>query len=154
MTRSLSKAPLSESGEVEVLLSEAAKQFGDPRRGILLELRGEILTRGTFLAGSHDVIWVDDRRESLRATLADVRLDLADLSLQSETYVEALRILGEALAADPLLERGWRIKMRTLAMLGDADGVLGAYRACREALGVIDLEPSRATVELARTLRS
>ncbi len=129
MTLSLSKAPVSsESGEVEVLLSEAAKQFGDRRRGILLELR-EILTRGTFLAGSDDVIWVDDRRESLRATLADVRLDLADLSLQSETYVEALRILGEALAADPLLERGWRIKMRTLAMLGDADGVLGAYRA-------------------------
>jgi two-component SAPR family response regulator len=86
--------------------------------------------------------------------LADVRLDLADLALQAESYVEALHLVDEALADDQLLERGWRIRMRTLSMLGDVDGVLSAYRACHEALSEIGLEPSRATTELARHLRS
>jgi DNA-binding SARP family transcriptional activator len=142
-----------ETGELEALVSETALHLGERRRGILLEIRG-VLTRGVFLAGSEDVVWIDDRRERLRSMLADVRLDLADLALQAESYLEALRFADEALVDDPLLERGWRIRMRTLSLLGDGDGVLGAYRACRDALAEIGLEPSRATTELARTLRS
>jgi DNA-binding SARP family transcriptional activator len=143
----------SESGEIEALLSQAALQPGGPRRALLLEMR-DLLSRGAFLAGSEGVVWIDDRRERLRSMLADVRLDLADLALQAESYVEALHLVDEALADDQLLERGWRIRMRTLSMLGDVDGVLSAYRACHEALSEIGLEPSRATTELARHLRS
>jgi hypothetical protein len=44
--------------------------------------------------------------------------------------------------------------MRALSLLGDTDGVLDTYRRCQASLATIGFEPSRATTDLARTLRS
>ena len=81
------------------------------------------------------------------------RLDAAELLLDAGQLVEALSLLRTALERNPLLERGWRLKMRAHGLLGDGDGVLAVYRACREALAEIGLAPSPATTEIARTFR-
>jgi DNA-binding SARP family transcriptional activator len=143
----------TESGEVAALLAEAARHLGERRHALLFDAYA-IVSRGLFLDGSDDVAWVDDCRARQRSTLADVRLDLADHLIGAERYLDALSYVDEALADDPILERGWRLRMQALAMLGDSDGVLVAFRRCRAALAELDLEPSRATMDLVRALRS
>jgi hypothetical protein len=44
--------------------------------------------------------------------------------------------------------------MRALGLPGDDDGVLAAFRARREALAELGLEPSNATTSLAQNLRA
>jgi len=43
---------------------------------------------------------------------------------------KSLALVDEALDADPLRERAWRLRMRTLDLLGDVDGVTAAYAGC------------------------
>ena len=85
--------------------------------------------------------------------MSAVQLDAAELLLDAGQLVEALSLLRTALNRNPLLERGWRLRMRAHGLLGDGDGVLTAYRACRDALADIGLTPSTATAEMARTYR-
>lgn len=151
-TLSIEGAMTSESLELEALVAEAAREPGPRRLGVLLDAL-DIASRGTFLAGSNNVLWVDDCRSRIDSVVADIRLDAAELLLDMDQHVEAVSLVEEALAADPLLERGWRLRMRAQGLLGDADGVLAAYRECREALAEIGLEPSRTTTDLARTYR-
>ena len=141
-----------ESLELEALLSEAAREAGPGRLGYLLDAL-ELAGRGLFLEGSSDVSWVDDRRARLESVLADARLDAAELLLEGERHLHALALVEEALDADPLRERAWRLRMCTLDLLGDVDGVTAAYAGCVRALADIGLEPSQATIELARALR-
>jgi DNA-binding SARP family transcriptional activator len=150
---SIEGAVTSESLELEALLAEAARDPGPGRLGYLLDAL-DLTRRGLFLEGSSDVLWVDDRRARIESVLADARLDAAELLLEAERYLRALMLLDEVLDADPLLERAWRLRMRTLDLLGDHDGVTAAYAACARALGEIGLEPSGQTQELARALRS
>jgi DNA-binding SARP family transcriptional activator len=149
---SIEGAVTSESIELEALLSEAAREPGPGRLGYLLDAL-ELTRRGLFLEGSSDVLWVDDRRARIERVLADARLDAAELLLEAERHLRALTLVDEALDADPLLERAWRLRMRTLDLLGDKDGVTSAYAACTRALAEIGLEPSAQTRELAQALR-
>lgn len=144
---------LAEAAELEATVAGAARETGLERLNLLLEAvaMGE---RGEFHAGSRDVPWIDDRRERIRGVLTDVRLDAAELMLERDRHLDALEILRDLLAGDPLLERGWRIRMRALSLLGDRDGVLDTYRRCAAALATIGFEPSRQTKELVARLRS
>jgi two-component SAPR family response regulator len=74
-------------------------------------------------------------------------------STLSDRHLDALELVDAALSENPLLERGWRLRMSALAMLGDVDGVGTTYARCRAALAEIGLEPSATTTELAGTLR-
>ena len=65
-----------------------------------------------------------------------------------------LELVDEVLAQDRLVERAWRLRMQALALLGDQDGVVDAFRACRAALDEVGLAPSRGTRELAQRLRA
>lgn len=145
-------AVTSDSIQLDALVSAAALEAGERRLDLLLDAL-EIVRRGLFLDGSRDVPWVDDRRSYYASLAADIRLDAAALLLEADRHLESLVLVDEALAADPLLERGWRLRMTGLGLMGDLDGVTLAYRRCRAALAEIGLEPSRATVEMANTLR-
>lgn len=149
---SVEGAVTSESLELEALLAVAARDPGPVRLGYLLEAL-ELAGRGEFLEGSSDVWWVDDRRARLASVLSDARLDAAESLLDTDQHLRALALVDEVLDADPLLERAWRLRMRTLGLLGDYDGVLAAYAACKNALAEIGVEPSSTTSELARSLR-
>jgi DNA-binding SARP family transcriptional activator len=142
----------SEVAELDTLLLEAAREQGARRRQLLLDALS-LGQRGIFLEGSGNVVWVDERRLRIESLLVDARLDTAELLLEESRFQEALALADEVLEHDRMLERGWRVRMKALGMLGDADGVADAYRRCRAALAEVDLEPSPATLELARQLR-
>ena len=143
----------SETAEFETLRVTAAGTDGPARRALLFEAL-EIARRGVFLQGSHDVTWVDERRAIIAAWLVDARLDAAATLLDENRLLDVLELVEEVLAQDHLVERAWRLRMQALALLGDQDGVVDAYRACRAALEEVELEPSRGTRELARRLRA
>ena len=149
---SIEGAVTSESLELEALLAEAARDPGSGHLGYLLDAL-DLAGRGLFLEGSGDVQWIDDRRVQIESIVSDARLDAAELLLEAERYLRALALVDEALDADPLRERAWRLRMRTLDLLGDKDGVTAAYAGCARALAEIGLEPSAQTSELARALR-
>ena len=149
---SLAGAVTSEVAELDALIRAAAEADGPTRRALLLDALA-VGARGTFLEGSDDVTWVDERRAAIAAKLVSARLDAAATLLDESRFLEALALADEALAENPLLERGWRLRMRALGMLGDHDGVLDAFRSCSRALELVGLVPARSTVELARTLR-
>jgi DNA-binding SARP family transcriptional activator len=149
---SVEGAVTCESLELDALLAEAARDPGSGRLGYLLDAL-ELAGRGDFLEGSSDVRWIDDRRARLASIVSDVRLDAAELLLDAERHLRALALVDEALDADPLLERAWRLRMRALGLLGDYDGVTAAYAQCVAALAEIGLAPSSTTSELARSLR-
>lgn len=142
----------SEVAELEVLLREASVARGATRRALLFDAL-EFGERGEFLDGSRDVRWVDDRRAAIESLLAGARLDAADLLVGEGRYLEALTLVDQALERNELLERGWRLRMQVVGMLGDGDGVVDALRRCRAALAEVDLEPSSVTLDLARRLR-
>jgi DNA-binding SARP family transcriptional activator len=142
----------SESLELEALLTEAARDPGPGRLGYLLEAL-ELAGQGAFLEGSSNARWIDDRRTRFEAVLDDVRLDAAELLTDADQHLRALALVDEVIDAHPLLERAWRLRMRTLGMLGDYDGVLAAFAGCARALAAIDIEPSSATRQLADRYR-
>ncbi len=141
-----------ESLELETLLGEAAREPGPGRLGYLLEALA-LARRGTFHEGSNEVWWIDDRRARIESQLTDARLDAAEILLDAARYTRSLALVDEVLDADSLVERGWRLRMRGLGLLGDYDGVVAAYAACTAALAAIGLEPARSTTELANSLR-
>lgn len=150
---SLAGAVTSEVAELDALIRAAAVAEGPARRALLLDALA-VGGRGTFLEGSDEITWVDERRAAIASTLAAARLDAAATLLDESRFLEALALADAALEANPLLERGWRLRMRALGMLGDHDGVLDAFRSCSRALEQVGLSPAGATVELARTLRA
>lgn len=149
---SLEGAFSSESAAFEAELAEAAAQDPPRRLSMILAALGTA-QRGVFLAGSVGVAWIDERRAHLEAKMSGARLDAAELMLDTGRHIEALDLLDAAMEADPLLERGWQLRMRAHGLLGDGDGVLAAYRGCVTELARIGLEPSRRTTEIARTFR-
>ena len=150
---SLAGAFTSETAEFETLRDAAAGCDGPARRSLLFEAL-EIGRRGVFLQGSRNVSWIDERRARIAAWLVDVRLDAAATLLDENRHLDVLELVDEVLTHDRLLERAWRLRMQALALLGDQDGVVDAYRACRAALGEVELAPSRGTRELAQRLRA
>ena len=150
---SLVGAFTSETAEFETLRAAAAGTDGPARRALLFDAL-EIGRRGVFLQGSRDVRWADERRAWIAAQLVEARLDAAATLLDENRLLDVLELLDEVLAQDRLVERAWRLRMQALALLGDQDGVVDAYRACRSALDELDLAPSRGTRELAERLRA
>lgn len=150
---SLAGAISSETAEFEALRVAAAATDGPARRSLLFEAL-EIGRRGVFLQGSHDVRWIDERRARIGAWLVDARLDAATTLLDENRLLDVLELVDEVLDQDRLVERAWRLRMQALALLGDQDGVVDAYRACRSALDELELSPSRGTRELAQRLRA
>ena len=143
----------SETAEFETLRYAAAGVDGLARRALLFEAL-EIGRRGVFLQGSRDVTWVDERRAMIAVWLADARLDAAETLFDENRLLDVLDLVDEVLAQDRLVERAWRLRMKALSLLGDHDGMVDSYRACRAAFGEAGLEPSRGTRELAQRLRA
>jgi DNA-binding SARP family transcriptional activator len=68
-------------------------------------------------------------------------------------YQDARALAEAALRADPFRESAWRLVMRVASVTGDEDGVIDAYRRCRDTLSALGTEPSRSTQQLLGALR-
>jgi DNA-binding SARP family transcriptional activator len=141
----------SESVRFEALLTQAARLQGAERLAALQEAL-VLFDRGPYLRGVQ-AAWVDDRREQLETLAGDARVEAAQLAFNAGRYQDARALAEAALSADPFRESAWRLVMRVASVTGDEDGVIDAYRRCRETLSALGTEPSRSTQQLLGALR-
>jgi DNA-binding SARP family transcriptional activator len=141
----------SESVHFEALLTEAARLQGTERLAALQEALA-LFDRGPYLRGVQ-APWVDERRERLEALAGDARVEAAQVAFNAGRYQDARALAEAALRADPFRESAWRLVMRVASVTGDEDGVIDAYRRCRDTLSALGTEPSRSTQQLLGALR-
>jgi DNA-binding SARP family transcriptional activator len=141
----------SESVRFEGLLTEAARLQAPERLAALQEALA-LFDRGPYLPGIQ-AGWVDERRDRLEARALDARVEAAQLAFNAGRYQDARSLAETALRADPFRESAWRLAMRVASVTGDDDGVIDAYRRCRDALAGLGVEPSRSTQQLLGALR-
>jgi DNA-binding SARP family transcriptional activator len=141
----------SESVHFEALLTEAARLQGTERLAALQEALA-LFDRGPYLHGVQ-APWVDERRERLEALAGDARVEAAQVAFNAGRYQDARALAEAALRADPFRESAWRLVMRVASVTGDEDGVIDAYRRCRDTLSALGTEPSRSTQQLLGALR-
>jgi DNA-binding SARP family transcriptional activator len=141
----------SASVHFEALLTEAARLQGAERLAALQEALA-LFDRGPYLRGVQ-APWVDERRERLEALAGDARVEAAQVAFNAGRYQDARALAEAALRADPFRESAWRLVMRVASVTGDEDGVIDAYRRCRDTLSALGTEPSRSTQQLLGALR-
>jgi len=141
----------SESVHFEALLAQAGRLQGAERLVALQEALA-LFDRGPYLRGV-EAAWVDERRERLQTLAGDARIDAAQVAFTIGRYQEARALADAALREDPFRESAWRLVMRVASVTGDEDGVIVAYRRCRDTLSALGAEPSRSTQQLLGALR-
>lgn len=107
----------------------------------------EIAARG-FLPGD-GLPWIELRRRQLRDIQIHAAECLAESELRRGEPLRAEREAEQLLLIDPLNERGYRIRMRAAAALGNRAGIMRAMAQCRELLAsVAGMVPSQETERL------
>jgi two-component SAPR family response regulator len=100
-----------------------------------------------------DSAWADERRRELARVINDARRDAAKLAFAEGDYQRADELARRVLDAEPYRESTWRLRMRIADSLGDGDGVVATFEACRGALARLDASPSPTTRELLERLQ-
>jgi DNA-binding SARP family transcriptional activator len=111
-----------------------------------------LLESGEYLAGSSGT-WTQVRRDELRVAADGARLVAAELAYAHGDYGQAQALVEKILVADPYMESVWRLRMRVCAALGDEQGVIEAFRRCRDALQELGADVAPATASLLTALR-
>ncbi|MEV0489533.1 AfsR/SARP family transcriptional regulator [Streptomyces atratus] len=133
-----------------------ALQGGDPERATLLlgqalslwttDVAAEGVPRNGWPAGPLDHLDEERRR---------VVEDLAESCVEAGEPRSALRELYALLAADPLRDRGWALRMRAHHSLGEPGGVSDSYRAAVQAFqDQLGARPGIALDRLHRILKA
>ncbi|WP_382306847.1 BTAD domain-containing putative transcriptional regulator [Herbiconiux sp. UC225_62] len=107
---------------------------------------------GEYLPGTRSE-WVSDQRRRWNDLLTDIRHAAAEAAFEISDYATASSMINEVLDRDQFRERAWRLKMRVAAAVGDGDGVISAFRACKSALATIKVAPTESTRQLLQRLR-
>ncbi len=107
---------------------------------------------GDLLPGNHSE-WVRPVRESYRDRYVRVLHRLAAADQVKGDFDAALKVLMDAIQAEPCREESYRLLMRILHQKGDYLGVAYAFRELRTSLlNDVGLSPSSETVDLYREL--
>ncbi|MGK0721998.1 hypothetical protein [Leucobacter sp. W1478] len=145
---------VSFSGDVEIhstaeeLLRARQPQSKQPeKRFEEIQMALDRARAGDFFPRAHTE-WVETRRAEIASTITDLRLEAAHVAFDLSEYVVASELARLAVLADPLRESGWRLRMRTAALLASFDDVLGLYAECTEALQAVQTKPTFETRSL------
>ena len=149
---SLRHAAVMLESEMLIDLLARASRREKPRRAELFRQAIALRERGEYLPGCGSG-WTNRRRDQLDALISEARLDLGEIMLEAGDPVQAWELSAMIVAAEPLTERAWRLRMEAASAMGDDEGVLSAFLECRSRLAAIQLEPSPETLALARQLR-
>lgn len=126
---------------------ESASHEGHYERALKL-WRGPLLDRLEVPGATAFMEMIEVERSRVRGLYLDVLLSRATELEQGGQYETALGVVDELLKHDNLSETAYRAAMRLERRLGNLDGVLARYEACRRALyeelGVEPLEETRA----------
>lgn len=110
------------------------------------------LPTGDFFPGARSA-WAGGRREEWERLRIAVTQTAAEAAFEVSDYLTSHRLASDVLASDPFLERAWRLKMRSVAALGDGDQVIAIYRACARTLAEVPTTPADSTRRLLEQLR-
>jgi two-component SAPR family response regulator len=141
----------SDSRRLEALVSRSRRQDGERQIATLREAVAG--ASDDYLRGVESE-WADERRRFVAELSNDARLDLAELLYRHGSYAESRGFLDAALEHDPYSERSWRLQMSLADVVGDLDGVVEAFRECRDRLAELGLAPSAQTRALVERLRA
>jgi SARP family transcriptional regulator, regulator of embCAB operon len=125
--------------------AESASRVGDRAVAMPAAATAANLARRPFLPGERG-LWVERRRDELRATLLRA-LDLLAEGLADGSYEhDALRYANEALALDPYRETSYVQIMRLHMNAGNRAAALRTYEHCRTVLAnELGVSPSPQT---------
>lgn len=110
------------------------------------------LYKGPYLKGM-DGTWIGPERERLRLLYSEAMLNLAQLSLESGEYSQALEYCENILGEDACMEEAHRLAMRAYAAKGNRAAVTRQFERCCLALRKeVGAEPSSQTESLYEIL--
>jgi DNA-binding SARP family transcriptional activator len=133
--------------------AEAAWRRGDPDAALPAAAAAATLARRPFLPAERG-LWIERRRDELRATLLRALDLLADGLTGSPFEHDAIRYANEALALDPFRETAYVQLMRLHLRRGHRVEALRAYERCRAVLAdELGVSPSPQTEAAYRELR-
>lgn len=134
---------------------EHAEEDGNADAAIACYGQAVTLYRGDLLAESPYDDWALLPRETLRVTYLDVLDRLAALHLAKENLGPCIAVAQLILQQDPCREDAHRLLMRCYAKQGRVHEAIRQFEFCARALATtLGSEPSRATVELHRSIRT
>ena len=139
---------LNDALDADVITLEQAALAGDTER--LLGMSGLLLDGYDYDDCPEFELWRDSKRERFAQWRADAQqARVRQLEAQGR-YADALQIVEQMLADDPLTETGYRTGMRLHYLAGDRGAALRMYARCREVLErELGVEPLPETEELA-----
>jgi DNA-binding SARP family transcriptional activator len=94
-----------------------------------------------------------ERRRHVTELAEDALIEASDTAYELAEYIEAERLVREALSLNRFRESAWRQLMRTAAATRDRDAVLAVFRECESVVIEIGATPSAATKALLAQLR-
>ncbi|MFC4021572.1 BTAD domain-containing putative transcriptional regulator [Micromonospora sp. GCM10011542] len=125
----------------DALLAAAAGR--GPAEALPLLRDALTLANEPLLADEPWATWAVDARERYRKRVVDALLGAASHALAVGDAPAALEFAGRALLWDPLVERGWHLRVAAHRADGDRTAALRAYDECRRLLGQeLGVEPS------------
>ncbi|GAA0418047.1 hypothetical protein GCM10010357_44220 [Streptomyces luteireticuli] len=135
-----------------VALARRARGQGDPDAALGHFQDALALWRGTPFAEAQTAYFLTEREQWLRARSAAVE-EMAAVQVLLGHHAEAMAALESALAAEPLCERLWELRIQALAGMGRRADALAAYQEVRRLLcAELGLEPGPGLRELHRGL--
>jgi DNA-binding SARP family transcriptional activator len=155
--RQAAPAPLvEERGEQLALAGAVRADLG--REGYADEADLDaVLLAGADATGEADAVqvWLDETRRQWLARRADALAGLAARHEDAGELAAAIAVTEWLLAAEPLLEHGWRRLMRLHALRGDRAAALAAFERCeqvlRDELGVRPAAETQALLHQVET---
>ncbi|MGL5002654.1 MAG: AfsR/SARP family transcriptional regulator, partial [Casimicrobium sp.] len=130
-------------------------EFSQPQSSLQQKAQAIELYRGELLCNFELNDSELARREALKRKFRQTALDLANAQIAGNQSAQALQTLEALLAREPACEEGCFALMKLLAETGRVDDALRQFQLLGAALKrEIDIEPTAAVAEFARSLRS
>jgi DNA-binding SARP family transcriptional activator len=97
--------------------------------------------------------WASVEREHLQQAYVDIRLKLADSSLEEGEFHSAITICNNLILEDPVLEEAHRVAMRAYAAMGNRAAIIQQYNMLKnKLLAEMGITPSTQTETLYQKL--
>jgi DNA-binding SARP family transcriptional activator len=137
---------------LEALVARVRREVGEARSEALAAAM-TLADRGPYLPGLEGEA-AARRRSEIASLVAGARREYAAIQLAAGRAADAADLARRAVGAEPYVEEGWRLLMRSRAELAGPETVVPTYLECIEALEEVGLSPSPRTRELMERLRS
>lgn len=144
----------TEAALASVHEAEGALRAGTPDRAYIPTVVAAAILRRPFLPGAEGV-WIDSRREALRAALVRTLDCRAELHMWNAEASLALRAAEEGVRLEPYRETGYQRLVRIHLAMGNRAEALRVFERCRRLLAEeLGTRPTADTEALLGAVRA